>query len=202
MATPNRNPSSPQASVQTRHVAILIAILLTILVAILVLLPLFILKSPNSSSETGESNTLKSKDHTDKGGSTRELIGGLSVGSIIIIKGRVNRNPKRFDIGLMMRDGNSIALNLSPRFNWKGDVNVFARNSLLSGSWGVEERQIKSFSFRPDDDFQIRISCFVDAFHVTVNNNDQLEYKYRVGLNKITHVKVSGDMTLVDVSKN
>ncbi|XP_037132952.1 galectin-8-like [Syngnathus acus] len=146
MAVPNLNPSSPQASVQTRHVAILIAILVTVLVAILVLLPLFILKSPDSSSETAESNTLKSKDHKDKGGSTRELIGGLSVGSTIIIKGRVSRNPKRFDIALMMRDGNSIALNLSPRFNWKGDVNVFARNSLLSGSWGMEERQINSFS--------------------------------------------------------
>ncbi|XP_051942618.1 galectin-8-like [Hippocampus zosterae] len=126
-----------------------------------------------------------------------ELVGGLQVGGGIAIRGRVKPNAKSFNVDLLMGNSSSsdVALSLNPRMNAK----VFGRNSFLSGFWGVEERKLDKFPFAPGFYFEMKIHCGVDAFTVSVNCARLLEYKYRVDLDRITHVRVFGDLKLLFV---
>ncbi|XP_049582416.1 uncharacterized protein [Syngnathus scovelli] len=132
-------------------------------------------------------------------GLSGKLVGGLRMGNIIIVKGKFWQNAKRFTINLAGDDG-LFALQVSLRFNWLGDENVVVRNSLLSGQYGKEERQLASFPFVPGQFFEIRIQCDANSFHVTLNGGVNLDYKYRIGLDKIKRVSVHFDATLTDVT--
>ncbi|XP_077395165.1 galectin-4-like [Festucalex cinctus] len=135
----------------------------------------------------------------DEEGVIGELAGRLRVAHNIVVRGRVNEKPKSFKVQLLMGKNHGVALHLNPRFNESGDRNVFVRNSHLAGSWGLEERQqLGDFPFAPNIYFEMIIRCDAGSFNVSVLSVD-LNYKYRASLDMITHVRVHGDMTLIDV---
>uniref|UniRef100_A0A3Q3DJG5 Galectin n=2 Tax=Hippocampus comes TaxID=109280 RepID=A0A3Q3DJG5_HIPCM len=130
-----------------------------------------------------------------------ELVGGLHVGRSIAIRGRVKPYPKSFNVDLLMGSSSSsdVALSLNPRMNATSNEVVFGRNSFLSGSWGVEERKLDKFPFAPGFYFEMKIHCGANAFTVSVDCVRLLEYEYRVDLDRITHVRVFGDLNLMFV---
>ncbi|XP_049596890.1 galectin-8-like [Syngnathus scovelli] len=144
------------------------------------------------------------------------LIGGLSVGRTVVIRGRIMPHPNRFKVDLMLSNNTlgDIALSMTACFNKSGDV--FVRNSYLNGKMGKREdelaiwhpatgpddkplREETLFPFEGNFYFEMVIYCGADSFHVSVNHVDVVKFKYRVDVEKITHVRVSGNVKLFDV---
>ncbi|XP_054616891.1 galectin-8-like isoform X2 [Dunckerocampus dactyliophorus] len=114
-----------------------------------------------------------------------ELVGGLSVGRSIAIRGQTNQ----------MAESDDIALHLNPRFKQE----VCVRNSFLSGCWGDEERHLTSFPFGPGQYFEIIILCNLQQFLIAVNGVHQIAYKHRVqDLRQVTRLEVKGDVSVMD----
>nr|XP_049596848.1 uncharacterized protein LOC125981055 isoform X2 [Syngnathus scovelli] len=126
-----------------------------------------------------------------------ELVGGLRVGNIIIVKGKFWKNAKRFTTNL---EGDANGFHMDIRFDHLGDKRVFVRNSWVSDQMGKEERQLTSFPFVGGQFFEIRIRCDANSFHLTLNSDVHLDYKYRFGLDKIKRVVLYRHATQTDVT--
>ncbi|XP_019749970.1 neurocan core protein-like [Hippocampus comes] len=118
------------------------------------------------------------------GGFKAALDHGLSVNRSIVIRGRANPSAERLIVNVRMYDSddadgdNPTALRLA--FHFEGGTIVL--NSHLSNSWG--EPQTEDFAeqcpFGAGLDFKIVILCDADAFRLTFNDMQQLDYKYQV----------------------
>ncbi|KAM9787882.1 galectin-8-like [Syngnathus typhle] len=149
-----------------------------------------------------------------------ELVGGLSVGRSVVLRGRIMPNPKSFEVYLMLGNDtlDDIALNMTACFRNKSGGNKFFRNSFLNGKMGtVEDELVRWYRVKdPKDDklhkeeiafpfdgpnfyFEMVIYCGVDSFRIYVNRGYGVEFKYRVPVEKITHLRVSGAVNLFDV---
>ncbi|XP_047429494.1 galectin-8-like [Mugil cephalus] len=122
------------------------------------------------------------------------LVKGLSVGRSVVIRGRTNHNADSFSVNLRVSGSGDIALHLNPRLKKR----VFVRNSFLSESWGLEERELGPFPFAPGQYFEMIVLCESQVFRVAVDGRHQLDYKHRVqDLSSVRHVDVDGDVTLL-----
>ncbi|KAM9788181.1 brevican core protein-like [Syngnathus typhle] len=142
---------------------------------------------------------LKPNSYFGKASLVGELVGGLKTGNVIIVKGKFRPNAKRFSINL---DGNGdlLAFHMDIRFDYLSDKRVVVCNSYVSGIWGREARQLTSFPFVPGQSFEIRIRCDANSFHLTLNGDAQLDYKYRFGLDQIKRVRLLRDGTQTDIT--
>ncbi|XP_037097279.1 galectin-8-like [Syngnathus acus] len=148
-----------------------------------------------------------------------ELVGGLSVGRTVVIRGRIMPKPISFKVDLMLGNDtlDDIALSMTACFYNESGSNVFSRNSYLNGKMGkMEDELVRWYPAKGPEDkprreeiafpfdgpnfyFEMVIHCGAESFSVCVNHNDVVEFKYRVGVEKITHVRVSGAVNLFDV---
>nr|XP_057938549.1 galectin-8-like [Doryrhamphus excisus] len=124
-----------------------------------------------------------------------EMVGGLSVGRSITIRGQTNQKAESFAVNLGVHNSSDIALHINPRLKQE----VFVRNSFLSGCWGDEERHLSSFPFQPGQYFELIILCNAQQFLLAVNGVHQTAYKHRVqDLRRITQLEVTGDVSVMD----
>ncbi|XP_037097594.1 galectin-4-like [Syngnathus acus] len=142
---------------------------------------------------------LKPKSYFGEASLIGELVGGLKMGNIIIVKGKFWPNAKRCFINLE-GDGDLQAFHMDIRLDYFGNKRVFVRNSKVSGKWGREERQLTSFPFVPEQFFEIHIRCDANSFHVILNGAVHLDYKYRSGLDEIKRVRLLRAAMQTDVT--
>ncbi|XP_051910269.1 galectin-4-like [Hippocampus zosterae] len=123
-----------------------------------------------------------------------DLLGLLSVGSNLAVRGRAKPMAERLIFKLAMAD--DTALHLGFRINEK----TIMMSSDLHGTKSVEEKEVASFPFQPGQDFEMIIQCDIDRFHVTVDSTHQLEFIYRdANLQSITALRMWHDVLLRDV---
>ncbi|XP_077394768.1 uncharacterized protein LOC144031465 [Festucalex cinctus] len=116
------------------------------------------------------SRTVVMKRNEMNGFLSGELVGGLKVGSIITIRGRVtDSDPIGFYVQLY------------------GDRCI----SLYVGS--------RLIPLKPGRNFEVSIQCAADKLHVSTDGITKLSFKYKVGLHTVTHVAMYGDLQLIDV---
>ncbi|EYC24155.1 hypothetical protein Y032_0014g2355 [Ancylostoma ceylanicum] len=71
-------------------------------------------------------------------------------------------------------------------------------NACVDGEWG-KEGAIKQ-RYRVQDEFDIRVRCFEDQFHIYVEHRLVAKFAHYVPMNNISHVYVNGDVLLYGVS--
>ncbi|XP_060597378.1 galectin-4-like isoform X6 [Ruditapes philippinarum] len=128
-------------------------------------------------------------------------MGGIYPNKMIFISGVPHPNPSRFSINLQCGYGD-IAFHFDVRFNYGNDRNVIVRNSLLTNSWGPEERTLPCgyFPFQPNMYFEAIVLVEPYCFKVAVNNQHLLEFNHRVRqLNLIDTLRIDGDLRLTQV---
>ncbi|XP_012368858.1 galectin-5-like, partial [Octodon degus] len=121
--------------------------------------------------------------------------GGMKPSKVVTVSGIVSPNATRFHINLCA--GTDIAFHFNPRFNERCVV----RNTKIMGSWGQEERWLSgNMPFIPGESFTVQITCEADCYRVTVDGQPLLTYEHRLqDLLSISHLEVTGDITLMDV---
>ncbi|XP_019742174.1 galectin-3-like [Hippocampus comes] len=124
-----------------------------------------------------------------------DLLGYLSAGRSIAIRGRVKPSAERLIFKLIAAKGTALHLD----FNIKDQKIVMASN--LNGAKDKEETTLDSFPIEPGLDFEIIIQCDVDCFYVTVNGVQQLDFTNRLrNVQSIRMLKMWRDMLLTDVT--
>nr|AIG13081.1 galectin/galactose-binding lectin [Ridgeia piscesae] len=118
--------------------------------------------------------------------------GGMRVGCMIFISGKVKKSPDKFAVDLLFEGG--IAFHFNPRLN--GSVVVC--NTLEGDNWGPEERT-STFPFKAQENFEIIIMCEQDKFKVAVGGRHLLEYKHRIPYQTVTKFSIHGDISLTHV---
>ncbi|WKX89424.1 hypothetical protein Q1695_008800 [Nippostrongylus brasiliensis] len=71
-------------------------------------------------------------------------------------------------------------------------------NACVDGEWG-KEGAIKQ-RYKVNDEFDLRIRCFDDQFHIYVEHRLVAKFAHYVPMNNISHVYVNGDVLLYGVS--
>lgn len=124
------------------------------------------------------------------------ILKGLSPGQHITIKGQVSMYPHSFTVNLRNSRTENIALQLNPRMK----SSLFIRNSYLSDSWGLEERELPFFPFSSGEYFEILLLCQPHQFKLAVNGSHLFEFRHRVqDLSSIDQLEIMGDLELSDV---
>ncbi|KAM8834241.1 galectin-8-like isoform 2-T2 [Synchiropus picturatus] len=124
------------------------------------------------------------------------ILGGLSPGQNIAIKGRISTYPHSFTVNLCNSRTGNVALHLNPRMKSA----VFIRNSYLSGSWGQEERELPFFPFSPGGYFELLVLCQPHRFKLAVNGSHLFDFRHRVqDLSSIDQLEIMGDLELADI---
>lgn len=121
--------------------------------------------------------------------------GGLYPGRLIYIT--ATPGPSRFAVNLRYQQhGGDIAFHFNPRVK----EGVVVRNSLLSGSWGSEEKDQPSFPFQAGQQFTMIILCEPTEFKVAVNNQHFIAFRSRTpNLQAIQWVEVESDATVSSI---
>ncbi|VDP10160.1 unnamed protein product, partial [Heligmosomoides polygyrus] len=76
--------------------------------------------------------------------------------------------------------------------------NKICFNACVDGEWG-KEGAIKQ-RYKVNDEFDIRMRCFEDQFHIYVEHRLVAKFAHYVPMNNISHVYVNGDVRLYGVS--
>ncbi|KAK5986393.1 Galectin [Trichostrongylus colubriformis] len=71
-------------------------------------------------------------------------------------------------------------------------------NACVDGEWG-KEGAIKQH-YKVNDEFDLRIRCFEDQFHIYVEHRLVAKFAHYVPMNNISHVYVNGEVLLYGVS--
>lgn len=110
-------------------------------------------------------------------------------GDIIIIKGRIPPELKRFSINLQSgpSDEDDICLHINPRF----DHGVIVRNTRLNKSWGPEEND-GGIPLTQGGSFVLVVAAFVICFKLWINGKHFAKYDHRCSLERSAHVLVTG----------
>jgi len=119
------------------------------------------------------------------------LDAAINPGQSLIVRGQPTGD--RFDINLANGpDSNTsnIILHMSCRLKEK----EYVFNSKQNGQWGKEERH--KLHLAKGTPFSIRIRCHESKFEVTVDGKELCEYHYRTPIVEVTHVDISGELTL------
>ncbi|XP_073783798.1 galectin-8 isoform X3 [Danio rerio] len=124
------------------------------------------------------------------------LLRGVIPGQQITIKGHISLFPHSFTVNLRCGQSNNIALHIYSHIK----SGKLIRNSLLSQSWGPEERELPYFPFSAGNYFEIIILCQLHQFKIAVNGSHLLDYNHRVqDLSSIDQLEILGDMELQHV---
>ncbi|XP_053123637.1 galectin-9-like [Hemicordylus capensis] len=126
---------------------------------------------------------------------SRSIFGGPAV-EMILIKGRVPADAKRFSINLGCHNSN-IALHINPRFDQGPPVVVC--NTMENDVWGAEER-ISNTPIQPNTDFTLAIEIRNNCYEVSVNDNRIVEYYHRLPVHTVRTLDIRGDVALASIS--
>jgi hypothetical protein len=125
------------------------------------------------------------------------LSDSVATGNVFVISGKSSENAQKISISLACgKAGNSdIALMLLCNFS----DDKIVRTSLVNGNWSESEDTQNLTSqvnnpINPGDDFKIYILVGDDRFHVSINDKAFCTYNFRLPLNQIKAVTVSGDV--------
>ncbi|KAM9802748.1 secretory phospholipase A2 receptor-like isoform 2-T2 [Syngnathus typhle] len=134
-------------------------------------------------------------------GSTVELKGGLRVNDVITITGRANKLADWFKINLFVPDNetdNMVALFLKLNFVTK-KIWLYSK---VSTTWDKREEH-PTQSSGPGQEVKVAIKCAEDHFLITINDLDEVTYKYReANLQSITQMIVWGHVSIKDIKQS
>ncbi|XP_048830942.1 galectin-3-like isoform X2 [Brienomyrus brachyistius] len=117
---------------------------------------------------------------------------------LITITGQFNPDANVFTVDICR--GSDIAMHMKLHFSDDGGQNI-VRNSMVSGEWGTEERELSCLPFARGNPFELKILCTSNEFKVTGNGDYLFEYKHRIQeLDSINHLGIYNDVTLTGVS--
>lgn len=127
---------------------------------------------------------------------TGNLYGPIEVGHIFVISGKTVDGASVFEIDLMSAkfDHPNIPLHLSVQFHSE----TVMRNSLINNEWGDEEIE-ENLMASPNPivsgwDFKILIMTGDEKFHVAINDQPHCTYNYRLPLDIIQAISITGDV--------
>ncbi|KAA0702122.1 Galectin-9B [Triplophysa tibetana] len=121
--------------------------------------------------------------------------GGLQVGKIITISGRVLPHANRFDVNLQCGSHSQadIALHFNPRYeNGSGYV---VHNTSQKGNWGSEERKYDN-PFPSGQPFNLQILVTQDAYKISTNGGHFMDFRHRVAFSQVDTISVNGKVEL------
>ncbi|KAM9777983.1 galectin-3b [Neosynchiropus ocellatus] len=128
---------------------------------------------------------------------SEHIHGGVQNNMRIIIEGRIKPGAGKITVDLAC--GSDIAFHFNPRFNEAGRK-VIVRNSKTRGSWGKEERNLRTFPFAEGRPFEMVITCTNSKYRVDVNKSHLLDYDYRLrDLCRVDKLSIHNDLTLTKV---
>ncbi|XP_052283844.1 galectin-9-like [Dreissena polymorpha] len=122
---------------------------------------------------------------------------GMTEGATIHVRGTYESHHSGFLISLQCGGStdprSDCALAFNPRFN----EHQVVRNSLQSGSWGVEERH-GSFPFQGEN---VDVSIVVHAgyYSVMVNGRHFCDYNHRIPLPRVSHISVEQGIRIREI---
>ena len=88
-------------------------------------------------------------------------------------------------------DGHNVAFHFSPRLV----DNVIVRNTFINSQWGNEER-VGGCPLKPGCDFSLKILCEQQGYKIFINDIECTFYSHRISPQSITHLRITGLMTL------
>ncbi|XP_012271962.1 galectin-6 [Orussus abietinus] len=116
----------------------------------------------------------------------------LKTGSTIIVTGYILPNATRFSVNLTCKTPETLALHFNPRL----DRQYVVRNTKRHGTWEEEEPcapiGVQGFSFKRSTYFHLMIFCSPNSFQIAVNGDHFCEFAFRVPLETITGIEVTG----------
>ncbi|XP_067012867.1 galectin-5 [Anabrus simplex] len=125
--------------------------------------------------------------------------GGFLPGKLLRVHGSVPHYADRFAINLecgrIAGIQNDIALHVNPRFK----ENQIVRNTRQNSEWGPEQR-FGPLSLKRGEAFEIAVLCEPAQFKIAVNGQHLCDYPHRLQYHRISHLVITGDVTLFQVS--
>uniref|UniRef100_A0AAZ3PR27 Galectin n=1 Tax=Oncorhynchus tshawytscha TaxID=74940 RepID=A0AAZ3PR27_ONCTS len=91
--------------------------------------------------------------------------GGMSPKKTIVIRGMVPLGANSFSINFIVGGSRDIAFHMNPRLQER----VVVRNSMIGGSWGMEEREISINPFREGQYFDVSHTAHTESHFVMVH---------------------------------
>ncbi|KAK1157568.1 galectin-9-like isoform X2 [Acipenser oxyrinchus oxyrinchus] len=126
--------------------------------------------------------------------------GGLQVGKMITITGRVLPGSERFVVNLQCGAHQSprpdIALHFNPRYEVFQEYVVC--NTLQNQSWGSEERKCE-MPLQRGSSFTLTIVVNHHAYKVAVNGNHFLEFNHRLSISSVNTIAVEGGVEVTSI---
>ena len=90
----------------------------------------------------------------------------------------------RVSLNLMDETGQNIIIHVDARYNWYSSREVLVLNTLMSGSWGPEQRP-PGFDFTPGIPVKVRVEAGPEHFRIFCNCEEVAYYKYRLPADKV-----------------
>ncbi|XP_042320611.1 galectin-8 isoform X2 [Sceloporus undulatus] len=124
------------------------------------------------------------------------IIGGLSPGELVVVRGLVPEDSERFQIDFQC--GNStkpradVAFHFNPRFKRSGCI---VCNTLQNEKWGHEEITYE-MPFEKGKPFEVVFMFLQEKIQVSVNGQHLLLYKHRIDLEKINTLGIYGQVQI------
>ncbi|KAK6473255.1 galectin-9-like isoform X5 [Huso huso] len=126
--------------------------------------------------------------------------GGLQVGTMITISGRVLPGSERFVVNLQCGSHQSprpdIALHFNPRY--EGFQEYVVCNTLQNQNWGSEERKYE-MPLQRGSSFTLMILVNHNAYKVAVNGNHFLEFNHRLSISSVNTIAVEGGVEVASI---
>lgn len=118
------------------------------------------------------------------------LIARVNFGHIIVVAGKTSINCKKFKVRLTDETDHVLTISVDLK------TNEIVLDSLLSTKLS-ESSTVTNFTIKPGDPFKFYIFAAENQFHISLNGEPLITYKYRLPLFKIKCVQVSGDLEKV-----
>ncbi|XP_041053761.1 galectin-9C-like isoform X2 [Carcharodon carcharias] len=130
---------------------------------------------------------------------TGPIPGGLQDGKMIMIKGRVLPDCKRFHVNLQcgsMTQNCDVAFHFNPRYEGSGYV---VCNTFENQDWASEERKFE-MPIQKGETFQLLILVQADCYKVAVNDKHFLEFIHRIPFSRVDTIAIDGQVEVISLS--
>ncbi|XP_040266613.1 galectin-12 isoform X2 [Bufo bufo] len=129
------------------------------------------------------------------------IFGGLQHGRMILVQGTVGISAVRFQIdfqcGCSTRPRSDIAFHFNPRFS-SSDAHVIC-NTLRKNQW-LDEFKFSGLPLRKGESFVLLFLFLADKVKVSVGGQHFLDFHYRLPLQDVDTLGISGEVTVKEIS--